>query len=477
MLVSRLAFPILVPVLSLGVWRGSVLNHATRSRILAEAYLQRRNGPALRYGQASQAEPNNAAELLQQIEANFRTGNKGRALQLAKEGIQKDSRGPLSEQIGLRLLQNRCYPEAAAAFEKALSRAPDSFDVAINLAYAYVGASQPERAISLLSRLGGRQSSWQANFLLGQAYELADKPQEALRAFREAVRLKPDEASPHYELGRLLINSSDENTQSEGAEEMQKAIHLNPHETDYYLDLGTWLLNQGNLKAAVVLLTQGVEQTEPSDKLYLMLGMAQYWLYGSGPAIPTLKKVIDLNPHAASAYNLLGYSYFFGGDYRQALKYYQKAIAENPQNGLYFYGVARTLESLSRVNEAFRFAEESVRLDPHSSRNHYLLGKIYAKLGRDHEAISQLETAVGLDPESESPYYLLARTYMRMNDPGKAQQWNQKLQELTTKKRQTERTTSEKIVAPSSRLSDLPKPSEIWSEVRDSQRSAKPGPR
>ena len=64
-----------------------------------------------------------------------------------------------------------------------------------------------------------------------------------------------------------------------------------------------------------------------------------------------------------------------------------------------------------------------------------------------------------------------------MNDPCKAQQWNQKLQELTTKKRQTERTTSEKIVAPSSRPSDLPKPSEIWSEVRDSQRSAKPGPR
>ena len=452
MFVNRFAWSILVSLLSVGVWCGNAFSQAT--------------GPL-----------NNPAELLQQIETSFRIGNKARALQLAKEGVEQDSGGSLSEQIGLRLLENRCYPEAAAAFEKALSRAPGSVDLASKLAYAYVGADQADRAITLLSHLEGRQSSWQANFLLGQAYELADKSQEALRSFREAVRLKPDEGSIHYELGRLLINSSEEGAQSEGAKELEKAVRLNPHETDYYLDLGTWLLNQGDLNSAVLLLTQGVEQTEPSDKLYLMLGMAQYWLYGSGPAIPTLKKVIELNPHLASAYNLLGYCYFFGGDYKQALRYYQKAIAENPKNGLYLYGVARALESLNRIEEAMRFAEESTRLDPQTSRNHYLLGKIYAKLGRNHEAVSQLETAVRLDPESESPYYLLARTYMRMNEPEKAQEWTQKLQELTTKKRQTERTEFQKILAPSSGTSDLPQPSEIWNGLRESQTGGKPVPR
>jgi tetratricopeptide (TPR) repeat protein len=226
----------------------------------------------------------------------------------------------------------------------------------------------------------------------------------------------------------------------------------------------------------VVLLTQGVEHTRPSDKLYLMLGMAQYW-YGSGPAIPTLKKAIDLNPHSAPAYNLLGYCYLFGGDFGKALEYYRKAMAENPENGLYSYGAARALESLGKVDEAIRFAEESVRLEPKSSRNHYLLGKIDAKLGRYSEAVSQLETAVGLDPESESPYYLLARTYVRMNEPGKSREWTQKLQELTTKKRQTERRELEKTSAPSSETSDLPQPSEIWHELRGSQPGANPGPR
>jgi len=466
--VSRPAFAILVAMMA--------FTQAVRPRRLGESNLARRNEPALEYAQAARAESNNPAELLREIETNFKIGDKARALELAKEGIEHDSRGSLSEQIGLRLLENRCYVEAAAAFEKALASAPQSVELSSKLAYAYVGSNQPERAIRLLSHLEGRQSSWQANFLLGQAYELAGKPQEALALFREAVRLSPQEASIHYELGRLLINSSDKRTQSEGAEEMRSAIRLDSSETDYYLDLGTWLLNQGELKSAVVLLTQGVERTRPSDKLYLMLGMAQYW-HGAGPAIPTLKKAIYLNPHSAPAYNLLGYCYLFGGDYAKALECYRKAIAENPQNGLYFYGAARALESLGRVHEAIRCAGESVRLEPKSGRNHYLLGKIYAKLGRYSEAVSQLETAVGLDPESESPYYLLARIYMRMNEPGKAQEWTQKLQELTTKKRQAERTEFEKIAAPSSETSDLPQPSEIWHELRGSQPSAKPGPR
>jgi tetratricopeptide (TPR) repeat protein len=411
MCVARLALSGLILVMSLSVLCGSAFAQA--------------NGPL-----------NNPAELLREIDANFEGGNKARALQLAKEGIDDNPGGPLSEQIGLRLLKNQCYPDAAAAFEKALARTPDSVDLATKLAYAYVGANQPERAIPLLSREELR-ASWQANFLLGQAYELAYKPHEALRAFREAVRLKPDEASAHYELGRLLINSSDASVQTEGAEEMQKAIQLNTQGADYYLNLSGWLIDH-DVKTAVVLLTQLVKNSQPSDKLYLMLGLAQYGAYGSGPAIPTLKKVIDLNPHAAPAYNLLGGCYFHDGDYEQALKYYQSAMAEDPQNGLYFYGAAHTLESLNRTAEATRFAENSVRLEPKSSRSHYLLGKLYTKVGRNNEAVHELETAVRLDPERKPPYYLLARTYMQMNDPDKAREWTQKLQELTLEERQKE---------------------------------------
>lgn len=408
---AHLALSRLVLVMSLGVSCGSAFAQAS--------------GPL-----------NNPAELLREIDANFEVGNKARALQLAKEGIGHDSGSSLSEQIGLRLLKNKCYPEAVPAFEKALARTPDSVDLVTKLAYAYVGANQPERAIGLLSREDLR-SSWQANFLLGQAYELAYKPHEALRAFRESVLLKPDEASVHYELGRLLINSSDASVQAEGADEMQKAIRLNTQGADYFINLSSWLIDH-DVKTAVVLLTQLVKNSQPSDKIYLLLGLAQYGLYGSGPAIPTLKRVIDLNPHAAPAYNLLGGCYFHDGDYKQALKYYQSAIAEDPQNGLYFYGAAHTLESLNRTVEATRFAENSVRLEPKSSRSHYLLGKLYAKAGRNNEAVHELETAVRLDPEREPPYYLLARTYVQLNNPDKAREWTQKLQELTAKQRQEE---------------------------------------
>lgn len=478
MFVIRPAIPILVSVVSLGVWYGSAVNPEIRPCHLAESHPRWPYGRAPRYTLASQVAANNSAEALQQIAVEFQKGNKAGALQRAAEGIEHDSQGSLTPQIGLLLLENGCYAEAATAFKKALSRTPDSIELASKLAYAYLGDTQPDPAIRLLSHFPGRHSSWQASLLLGQAYELAGMPQEAIGSFQDALRLRPDEASIHYELGRLLIISSDPRTQAKGAQEMQKAIRLNPSETDYYLDLGTWLLNQGDLKSAVDLLTFGVKYTQPSDKLYLMLGMAEYWLYeGAGPTVSTLDKVIDLNPHAAPAYNILGYCSLFGGDYKQALQYFQKAIDENPQNGLYDYGVARALESLNRIDEALSFAEEAVRIMPHSSRNHYLLGKIYAKLGRNNEAVSQLETAVGLDPENASPYYQLVQVYVRMNNPDRAQQWSQKLQELTLKKRQTERGNFERRGTTSSVSSDLPQPPEIWNELRDSQPNTTPEPR
>jgi tetratricopeptide (TPR) repeat protein len=408
------------------------------------------------------------------IEANFKAGNEARALQLAKEGIERDS--SIAAQIGLVLLQNSCFPEAAVAFEKALVLAPASPDLTSKLAYAYLGANRPERAIELLKGFAGRQSSWQASFLLGQAYELTARPQEAIRYFRESIRLKPSGASIHYELGRVLANSADRNTQLEGAREMRRAIDLNPREAEYYIKLGIWFMDQGDLKSAVVLLTQGAENTKPSDDLYLLLGLAQYWQYGSASAVPTLQKAIELNPHNGLAYTLLGAFYFCDRDYGNALSYFQRATQEDPKSGLSFYGVASSLERLGRLDEAIPFAQKSIHLEPDSSRSHYLLGKIYANLDQNNEAVCELESVVRLDPKSESAYYLLARTYMRMNNPEKARQWSEKLQELTSKKRQAERAVVEDSKIPDSEPSDLSNPLEIWKNLRDSLPSVKPAP-
>ena len=106
----------------------------------------------------------------------------------------------------------------------------------------------------------------------------------------------------------------------------------------------------------------------------------------------------------------------------------------SPQNDLYFYDVALSLERLNKTAEAIPYAEKSTELKPDRSFNHYMLGKLYAKVGRKAEAIRELETSVRLDPQVEYPYYLLARTYMQIGDQARAQTWSRKLQELKDEK-------------------------------------------
>lgn len=374
------------------------------------------------------------AASLHLINLYFKVREDRRALLLAKQLVEHDRRGSVAAQVGVVLLQNNDYKEAVAVFEKIAPLAPRSLDLTVDLAESYLGANEPRRAIKLLTQFETIGRSWKVNALLGQAYELAAKPREAAAHLTEALASAPNQPALRYELGKLLLSSADQPTQVRGASEIQKAIDLDPHNAQYYIALSTWLLNRRYLKAAVRLLTQATRETQPSDKLYLMLGLGQFWLYGSNAAVPSLRTVLEINPHSAPAYNLLGGCYFSTGEYDRALNFYKKATHENPHDGLYFYNAGRTFDRLSRPIQALAFAEESVRLDPNSSMYHYLLGRIYFKLHRDRAAIRELKVALRLDPQSLPPYYLLARVYKRAGQAGEADLWSARYSNLRSEK-------------------------------------------
>jgi tetratricopeptide (TPR) repeat protein len=380
--------------------------------------------------EARRQQPADPAVIVNLVKAYFRIGQKEKAIELAKQGINEDTRGHLSARLGILLVDEGAYNEALPALEKNQIHASQSASLAVYLAKAYLGTNQPTRAIKLLQQFESGSTSWEIYDLLGLAYQASGQPVLAKRAFQQAVTLKPASADAHFHLGKALLQSSEASAQKAGEQQILQAISLDPRETDYYETLGQWMLEKHRLQAANELLERGIQSTLPSPEIYLMLAIAKIQLDGAAAAKPFVERAIALNPQDGATIHLLGSCYFVTGDYLEAAKYFEKAITLSPQDAFFFYDAAMALERLNRVNEAIPFAEKAVRLDPNQAIYHYALGKLYEKIGRQIEAVRELETCVRLNPQIDYPYYLLARTYMRMGDPKNAHYWSQKLQQL-----------------------------------------------
>jgi tetratricopeptide (TPR) repeat protein len=128
--------------------------------------------------------------------------------------------------IGVTLLREGRYVEAAAAFREALRRRADSVDANRNLGTALAESGQTDGAIEYLRRAvqldpghGGAQGEL-GGLLLGRR-EFA----EAADHLRAAVRAMPDSAAAHNDLGVTLAS---EGALKEAIDEFQQALRLRP---------------------------------------------------------------------------------------------------------------------------------------------------------------------------------------------------------------------------------------------------------
>ena len=96
---------------------------------------------------------------------------------------------------------------------------------------------------------------------LARANEISGDSTRAIAAAREAVKLAPYYAEPHWQLGNILVRAG----QTEGFRELSAAAHSNPILMPGVIDLA-WHLLKGNAKA----IEDAIQPQSPKD--YLALG-------------------------------------------------------------------------------------------------------------------------------------------------------------------------------------------------------------
>ena len=131
-----------------------------------------------------------------------------------------------------------------------------------------------------------------------------------------------------------------------------------------------------------------------------------------------LERAIAQDPNFASAFRMLGSTYYNRGDFAQATKFIQKAFDLRERTtererlsieiAYYAFGVydyEETIRSMQLFNQVY----------PNNAGNWANLANLYTQLGEYNEAIAAGEQAYRIDPRAGVTAQILARAYKRAN--------------------------------------------------------------
>jgi len=120
--------------------------------------------------------------------------------------------------------------------------------------------------------------------------------------------------------------------------------------------------------------------------------------------ISKFKRVVQINPRNATAWDTLGTLYKSAGMYKDAILAYQQAISTDPSKGFYHHHLALVFAVEGRNEDAIMAYQKVIEIDPDHSLANAALGGYYRKMGLEELAQKHIGKAMKNIYNSESEY-------------------------------------------------------------------------
>jgi Flp pilus assembly protein TadD len=251
-------------------------------------------------------------------------------------------------------------------------------------------------------------SSWMAHNNLGVLKlrgSSADLDQ-AIGHFRDALRLYPDHAGAHNNLGVAYQRLGRfEDARSEHSE----AVRLQPDNVEARYNLGMDAQALGRLDEALRLYQDVLRLSPNLAAARNNLGTTLAQLGRFDEAAEAFRATLRLDVGSAVAHENLARALVSLGRPEEAVAGFREAIRLNPAFSAARVHLAGTLQGLGRDDEAMTEFVEALKFDPASPDAHNNLGVILAKRGRFDEAAAHFAEALRIDPNFTEARENLAR--------------------------------------------------------------------
>ena len=237
-----------------------------------------------------------------------------------------------------------------------------------------------EAKTKILEELESHPSSAEGYFLLGLACTQTQSYEEALDAFRTAIKINPKSVKARNGMGNVYVAQRKIDL---AKQEFGEAVRLNPSDHD------------GNYNLGLVLL----EEKQP------------------GEAISYLRRVQP--PDIPSRFNLVR-AYLEANRTAEALKVARELSAQHSRDVQVHFTLGVLLAAKKQYRAAQLELEQANALQPNTFENLHNLGGVYLRNAEYGKAELALNRALKLRPDSPGTLYLLAQVYSEQHRPADA---------------------------------------------------------
>jgi tetratricopeptide (TPR) repeat protein len=364
-------------------------------------------------------------------------------IELLKILKQEPNDGPTYLRLGQLDRQEGHFDPARQEFDKAKDLMPDSLEVSYQLVLLEDALGNEDKAIELLQGLikqserpEGKytpaEASNRAVFLerLGLIYRAQEKYDEAIEEFKQVASLGKEQAA---RAEALIIETLRLNRQPQKAlEAADAAVETYPQDRPLRMLRATLLGERGRLDEAILDLHGLLNETSSDREIYLTIAQVysqakrypeaeaaaqkalamstqpddqEYPHFVLGSIYERQKKydlaeqqfhaVLQSNPLNAAACNYLGYMLADRGvRLDESVKYIEKAVELEPNNGAYLDSLGWAYYKMNRFDLARPHLEKAARLISTDPTIQEHLGHLYLRLGREREAEEAWERAL-----------------------------------------------------------------------------------
>ena len=298
--------------------------------------------------------------------------------------------------LGLTQLRGRNFQEAAEAFEQAISNNIDSNEIFFELGTAYEELGDLNRAVENFEKYAklGPANPYSTWLKIAQAYVRLDQAEKAITAYREALKINPDDINCNYNLAKLLADSN----QLEEAEILfKKLAEKNPNDAITYYGQ----------------IMQMYDRAEKYDK-----------------AVEAARKIVDLNPKNEAALYNLAIMYDRLGQLEEAARTLNQCLAIKNDYTYAWFNLGIIYDKMKKHSEAVEAFKKYTALAPEDPSGWLNIGLEYMLMKDFESALPNLQKSVSLKPDNPIAQYNLGITYINLNDYYSAREVLRVLQNL-----------------------------------------------
>ena len=224
---------------------------------------------------------------------------------------------------------------------------------------------------------------------------------EAIAHYRQALEIDPNLAETASNLGSAL---ADAGQTTEAIAEYERALNLKPDCAEALINLGLLREGQGDVAEAVRCYEQAIQVNPNCAVAYVNLGIA---LEEQGEeaganydrAIASYERAIAIEPNCFDALQNLAYASIRQGRVADAIAYYDRAQALQPDLPQTDIAIGSWLSNQEHSDEALAYCQQAVQELPANAIARCNLAIVLHKQGKIADAIACYQEALSLKPD------------------------------------------------------------------------------